>query len=96
MKILVTGSSGTIGTRLCERLLEDGHQIAGLDWVKNKWQPAIDKITTLIDLRDDKKLKAVRLPVRTDIRPGGRRNDGGRQASPVFTTLFPILGILQK
>ncbi|NIP73166.1 MAG: NAD-dependent epimerase/dehydratase family protein, partial [Gammaproteobacteria bacterium] len=23
-KVLVTGSSGTIGTRLCERLMEDG------------------------------------------------------------------------
>ncbi len=52
MKILVTGSSGTIGTRLCETLLQRSYDVAGIDWVKNKWQPAVDAITTLTDLRD--------------------------------------------
>lgn len=51
MKILVTGSSGTIGTRLCERLLADGHDVKGIDWVPNKWQPAVQAITTIVDLR---------------------------------------------
>jgi nucleoside-diphosphate-sugar epimerase len=58
MKILVTGSSGTIGTRLCEVLLQKGHEVIGADWVENKWQPAVQKITTLIDLRDEHALKA--------------------------------------
>jgi nucleoside-diphosphate-sugar epimerase len=31
MKCLVTGAAGFIGSRLCERLLADGHQVAGLD-----------------------------------------------------------------
>lgn len=53
MKILVTGSSGTIGTRLCERLLADNHEVIGVDWVENKWQPDIEKITLHHDLRDD-------------------------------------------
>ena len=52
MKILVTGSSGTIGTRLCETLLQRSYDVVGVDWVKNKWQPAVDAITTLVDMRD--------------------------------------------
>ena len=58
MKVLVTGSSGTIGTRLCEKLLERGDEAIGIDWVQNKWQPAVNKITTIIDLRDEVALKA--------------------------------------
>jgi nucleoside-diphosphate-sugar epimerase len=52
MNILVTGSSGTIGTRLCETLLERGHTVTGIDWLHNKWNPAIDALTQIIDLRD--------------------------------------------
>lgn len=52
MRILVTGSSGTIGTRLCETLMEHGETVTGVDWVKNKWQPSIDAITIQADLRD--------------------------------------------
>lgn len=62
MNILVTGSSGTIGTRLCETLLSKGHDVIGIDWVKNKWQPSVQKITHLIDLRDEKKLAHATLP----------------------------------
>jgi UDP-glucose 4-epimerase len=54
MKILVTGSSGTIGTRLVEELISAGHDVKGADWVENKWQPAIEKKTTRVDLRDEK------------------------------------------
>lgn len=52
MRILVTGSSGTIGTRLVESLLKRGDEVVGIDWVKNKWQPSVDKLTLSIDLRD--------------------------------------------
>lgn len=52
MKILVTGSSGTIGTSLCETLLQRSYDIVGVDWVRNKWQPAVDAVTALTDLRD--------------------------------------------
>jgi nucleoside-diphosphate-sugar epimerase len=31
MKCLVTGAAGFIGSHLCERLLRDGHEVAGLD-----------------------------------------------------------------
>ncbi|MBU0577408.1 SDR family NAD(P)-dependent oxidoreductase [Patescibacteria group bacterium] len=50
-KILVTGSSGTIGTRLCEKLIEKGFEVIGADWVPNKWNKQIDKLTINVDLR---------------------------------------------
>lgn len=52
-KILVTGSSGTIGTRLCERLLADGRQVVGMDWKANKWNAAVNDITISVDMRDE-------------------------------------------
>ena len=54
MKILVTGSSGTIGTRLCEMLLEAGHEVVGADWEPCKWQKAVEDIRIDVDLRDPK------------------------------------------
>lgn len=50
-KILVTGSSGMIGTRLCELLLKKGYEVNGVDVRRNKWNKKIDKITEIIDLR---------------------------------------------
>lgn len=52
MHILVTGSSGTIGTRLCETLTKQGHTFAGFDIVPNNWQPSVQEHTTQIDIRD--------------------------------------------
>jgi len=51
MKILVTGSSGVLGTRLCERLLEAGHEIVGVDCKPNRL-PALNKLTVVGNLRD--------------------------------------------
>ena len=31
MKILVTGGAGFIGSNLCEKLLQDGHEVVCLD-----------------------------------------------------------------
>ncbi len=59
MKILVTGSSGTIGTRLCETLLQRSYDVKGVDWVKNKWKPEVDAITTLADLRDTQAMEKI-------------------------------------
>jgi UDP-glucose 4-epimerase len=48
MRILVTGSSGQIGTNLCLRLLADGHQVFGVDKRQNSWTDAFP--TLLQDL----------------------------------------------
>lgn len=56
-KILVTGSSGTIGTRLCEKLLEKGYDVNGVDWKPNKWSDRINKLTISGDLRDKETFK---------------------------------------
>jgi UDP-glucose 4-epimerase len=50
MKILVTGSSGTIGTALCEKLTEEGFDVVCVDSKPNKWNRELDKKTILVDL----------------------------------------------
>jgi UDP-glucose 4-epimerase len=52
MKILVTGSSGMIGTRLCEKLLDKKYDVTGIDIRRNQFSEKVDKITKIIDLRD--------------------------------------------
>jgi len=51
-KILVTGSSGTIGTRLCELLLKQKYSIVGFDREPNKWNTEIEEKTIRGDLRE--------------------------------------------
>lgn len=51
-RILVTGSSGTIGTRLCEKLLEAGYDIKGIDAKPNQWSSKINELTLTGDLRE--------------------------------------------
>ena len=48
MRILITGSSGQIGTNLALRCLEAGHEVMGIDCRANEWTNAFD--TTLQDL----------------------------------------------
>ncbi|MBN1644770.1 NAD-dependent epimerase/dehydratase family protein [Candidatus Woesearchaeota archaeon] len=57
MKILVTGSNGTIGTRLMEFLVKNNHDVVGLDIRKNLWNKQVDKLTKTIDLRDENNLE---------------------------------------
>ena len=49
-KILVTGSSGTIGTWLSEMLLESGFDVVGVDKKPNKWNPQVHALTIVADL----------------------------------------------
>ncbi len=48
MKILVTGSSGEIGTNLCLKLKENGHEVFGIDKRTNCWTKDFDYL--LLDL----------------------------------------------
>lgn len=56
-KILVTGSSSTIGTRLCEKLLEENYAIIGVDLKPNKWNDRINELTLIGDLRNKQTLE---------------------------------------
>ena len=48
MRILITGSSGQIGTNLALRLIEDGHFVYGVDTRPNSWTESFE--TLLQDL----------------------------------------------
>ena len=41
MKILVTGTAGFIGWKVCERLLEDGHEVVGIDNLNDYYDPRV-------------------------------------------------------
>ena len=58
MKILLTGSSGTIGTRLFETLLQQGHDVTGIDRRSNVWRPDLNSRTLQINLLDSDALEA--------------------------------------
>jgi len=64
MKILITGSSGTIGTRLFEHLSPQ-HEVVGTDVIQNKWNPQIDAHTIRLDLRKSETLN--NLPTDLDL-----------------------------
>lgn len=51
-RILVTGSSGAIGTELVERLLNDGKAPICVDTRRNQWSEDIDDITHKVDISD--------------------------------------------
>ncbi len=53
-KVLVVGSSGTIGTHLSEVLLEKGYSVVGADIKKNAWNADVDNVTVIADARDMK------------------------------------------
>jgi nucleoside-diphosphate-sugar epimerase len=55
-KILITGSSGMIGTRLFEKLLEQDYEVAGFDRNFNKWRPELDKLSVKGDLLNEKEI----------------------------------------
>lgn len=54
--VLITGSSGMIGTALSECLLESGHDIVGFDIQPNRWSNEVDQITISGDLREETEL----------------------------------------
>ncbi len=64
-KILITGSSGTIGTRLFENLLEKSYDVIGFDRNHNKWSENLNKLTIIGDLL--KKEDVEKIPTNIDL-----------------------------
>lgn len=58
-KILITGSSGTIGTRLFETLLGKGYEVVGFDKKENKWHKSLNDLTILGDLLVENDVKKI-------------------------------------
>ncbi len=50
-RILVTGSSGMIGTALCEELQRREYEVTGADIRHNGWSRSVDNATVICDLR---------------------------------------------
>ena len=55
-RILVTGSNGTVGTRLMQKLAKTSFSSIGFDIKKNNWDAKINLKTNLIDLRNKENL----------------------------------------
>ena len=51
MNLLITGSSGQIGTNLALRLMRDGHFVLGIDHRPNSWTHQVE--TRIVDLNTD-------------------------------------------
>lgn len=64
-KILITGASGTIGTRLFETLLKKGYDVVGFDKKKNIWNNALQAKTIMGNLLNKKDIK--KIPIDTDL-----------------------------
>jgi len=58
MQILVTGCAGFIGSHLCERLLQDGHEVTGVDALTDSYDPKI-KRHNLIRARDFQRFRFI-------------------------------------
>jgi nucleoside-diphosphate-sugar epimerase len=65
MKILLTGSSGTIGTRLFEKLVHLDYDVIGVDRKSNEWNTSLNKKTIKIDLLKQNSL--TKLPTNVDL-----------------------------
>lgn len=70
--IVVTGSSGTIGTELVKRLDDRGADVYPVDYVGNRWSDRIDDLTTQVDLRDSDALGDLPSDAKTVIHLGAR------------------------
>lgn len=101
MKILVTGSSGTIGTHLCDTLLKRGDQVVGMDMVPNKWQPSVQAVTVIGDLRKKEDFAALPTDIDVVIHLGANARvyelvEDPDRALDNFITLFNTLEFCRK
>ena len=95
-KILVTGSSGSIGTRLCEHFINNDINFVGLDIKENKWNSRINDCTIIADILDNNFAKELPEDIGTVIHlaANSRVNDLILEPSLAlenFITLFNVL-----
>jgi UDP-glucose 4-epimerase len=64
VRVLITGSSGQIGTNLALRLLEEGHEVLGLDKRANEWTDEVP--TEIVDLTAGASVGSMDLPWKPD------------------------------
>lgn len=50
--ILITGSSGTVGTALADSLIQKGYNVTGVDVTKNRWIEGVNENTIVCDLTE--------------------------------------------
>src|SRR5262249_19176819 len=65
MKCLVTGAAGFIGSHLCERLLQAGHQVVGLD-AFIRYYPRANKEANLATARAHRQFEFREIDLRCD------------------------------
>jgi nucleoside-diphosphate-sugar epimerase len=87
-KIVVSGSSGFVGSKLVNKLIESGHEVIGIDKVEN---PATNLETHIIDLKDPSLNELI--PNNSHIfHLGAMSTDGECRANPVGAIEANILG----
>ncbi len=101
MKVLVSGSSGTIGTHLCDTLLKRGDQVVGMDIAQNKWLPAVQAVTHIGDMRKKEDFKGLATDVDAFIHLGANARvyelvEDPDRALDNFITLFNALDFCRK
>jgi len=100
-KVLITGSSGTIGTRLCEKLLKERYTVVGVDSEPNKWNERVNKLTMIGNLLERQTIEG--LPCNVDLvvhlAANARVYDlviNSQKARDNLVTLFNVLEFCKK
>ncbi|AGB39283.1 NAD-dependent epimerase/dehydratase family protein [Natronococcus occultus] len=99
--VLVTGSSGMIGTALTRCLHADGYDVYGADVKSNPWDEELDAATEIVDLREREALRrlptdvdaVVHLAAHSHVRPLVERPEGALEN---VTMTFNVLEFARK
>ncbi|HIJ52897.1 MAG TPA: NAD-dependent epimerase/dehydratase family protein [Planctomycetes bacterium] len=88
MKVLITGAAGFIGSHLCERLLDDGRQVVGVDNFDDFYDPQIKRR----NIEGCLKNKNFQL-IEADIRDGSAMDDAVGDSVDIIVHLAARAGV---